>query len=186
MKDTTLLAGMLNHYLSFLTIVGGVFVILFAVHVGYRMYIKKPCLVMKWVTSNVLSVSSVVTFLGMFLTLFYSEYLGYAPCDLCWYQRVFLYPQFFMFLYAWIRKDRSVLPYALVLSGVGFCIALYHHFLQIGYDLMKPCSTAPFAVDCAKPSFVEFGFVTFPLMAVVMFAFLTTLYFIAITINKRT
>ena len=80
-----------------------------------------------------------------------------------------------MFAYAWCKKDRAVLPYILMLSLTGLAVALYHHMLQIGFDLLKPCSSAPFAVDCAKPSFIEFGFVTFPFMAVVLFGFLSTL-----------
>jgi hypothetical protein len=72
-----------------------------------------------------------------------------------------------------------------MLSLIGFAIAVYHHMLQIGYNIYKPCSTAPFAVDCAKPSFIEFGFVTFPLMAVVLFGFLALLIFVAITDNKK-
>ena len=86
-----------------------------------------------------------------------------------------MYPQVFMFAYAWYKKDRAVLPYTLILSLVGFAIALYHHLLQIGFDIMKPCSTAPFAVDCSTPSFIEFGFVTFPFMAVVLFGFLAAI-----------
>ena len=185
MQNHTELANTLNHNLSLLTIIGSVAIIVLILHVGYRIYIGKPCGLMKFISATIWWISFGVALAGSFLTLFYSQYLGYAPCDLCWYQRVFLYPQVLIFIYAGLRKDRSVLPYTLLLSVAGFCIALYHHFLQIGYDLMKPCSTAPFAVDCAKPSFVEFGFVTFPFMAVVLFAFLGTLSVIAIKTNHK-
>jgi disulfide bond formation protein DsbB len=96
-----------------------------------------------------------------------------------------MYPQVFLFAYAWYKKDRNVLPYSLVLSGVGFVIAGYHHMLQIGYDMYKPCSTSPFAVDCAKPTFVEFGFVTFPFMALVLFGALILLVITATHFAKR-
>jgi disulfide bond formation protein DsbB len=91
----------------------------------------------------------------------------------------------FMFGLAWWKKDRNVLPYSFILSVVGFAIAVYHHMLQIGYNIYKPCSTAPFAVDCAKPSFVEFGFVTFPFMAVVLFAFILLIIVTATKISQR-
>ena len=90
-----------------------------------------------------------------------------------------------MFLYAWYKKDYAVLRYSTVLSIVGASIALYHHMLQIGYDLMKPCSDAPFAVDCAKPSFVEFGFITFPMMSFVLFSILVIVSFIATVLAKQ-
>ncbi len=162
----------LNHYLSFVTILGAVFVTLFFVTVVYLVYKKDIAKFAKYLGDYIFPIGFFVSLAGMSLSLFYSQVLHYAPCDLCWYQRVFLYPQVFLFAYAWYKKDRAVLPYTLILSLVGFAIALYHHFLQIGFDLLKPCSTAPFAVDCAKPSFIEFGFVTFPFMAVVLFGFL--------------
>ena len=30
---------------------------------------------------------------SLVLSLFYSDYIGYEPCKLCWYQRIFIYPQ---------------------------------------------------------------------------------------------
>lgn len=125
-----------------------------------------------------------MTLSGAFMTLFYSDYLMYPPCDLCWFQRIFLYPQIVLFGIAWYRKDRGVLPYVGALSLVGLVVAVYHHMLQIGYDMYKPCSSAPFAVDCAKPSFVEYGFVTFPLMAVVLFGFLLLFTIVSVKIKK--
>ena len=96
-----------------------------------------------------------------------------------------MYALFFIFGYAWFRKERVILPYALMLSLIGFAIGVYHHMLQIGFDLMKPCSSAPFAVDCSKPSFIEYGFVTFPLMSVVLFGFLITFIFVGMKFKGR-
>ena len=178
-------AATLTHYLALLTIVGAVFVTLFAIALVYLSYKKDMEKYAQRLGNYIFPLGFFVTLGGTFLTLFYSEVLHYAACDLCWYQRVFLYPQVFMFAYAWYKKDRAVLPYALVLSLCGLAVATYHHALQIGFDLMKPCSTAPFAVDCAKPSFIEFGFVTFPFMAVVLFGFLSLLAYMATTFAKR-
>lgn len=185
MQDHTQLAEMLNHYLSLLAIIGTGVVTIFALSVAYYTYTKKTNSLFSCLSSYIFPVGFFVSLGGAFMTLFYSQYLGYAPCDLCWYQRVFLYPQVFLFAFAWYRKDRAVLPYILLLSGVGFVVAFYHHLLQAGYDIMKPCSTAPFAVDCAKPSFVEFGFVTFPFMAVVLFGFLSLTVITALRFAKR-
>jgi disulfide bond formation protein DsbB len=180
-------AEVLTHFLALATIAGAVIVALGALYVGYLVLKQRHTLVQYGdiLRKIVLPFGFVVSFGGVFLTLFYSQVLHYAPCDLCWYQRVFLYPQAFLFAYAWWRKDLAVLPYTLLLSVVGFVIALYHHMLQIGYDLMKPCSTAPFAVDCSKPSFIEFGFVTFPFMAVVLFGFLALVTVIALQGTKK-
>ena len=184
MQEHPAYAPTLTHYLALLTIVGAVFVTLCTISVIYLSYKKDMEKFARFLGNYIFPLGFFVTFGGMFLTLFYEYALHYAPCDLCWYQRIFLYPQVFMFAYAWWNKDRAVLPYTLILSILGFVIALYHHLLQIGYDIMKPCSTAPFAVDCSTPSFIEFGFVTFPFMAVVLFGFLSLIMITALRLRK--
>lgn len=185
METHPLYAATLNHYLSLGTIFGLVFVGIFVLRAIYLIVYKKRCPIAPFVTSYIFPLAFSLSFVGVALSLFYSEVLKYVPCDLCWYQRVFLYPQLFMLSYAWYKKDRAVLRYTTVLSVVGAAIAIYHHMLQIGYDLMKPCSDAPFAVDCAKPSFVEFGFVTFPLMSFVLFSFMIILAVITNVLAKQ-
>ncbi len=180
MEEHSAFALSLTHYLSLATIIGGVFLVIWFCYLVVKRYQKEEGIVLGFLSRAVLPIGFFVSLGGLFLTLLYSEVFHYAPCDLCWFQRVFLYPQVFIFGYAWFRKDRNILPYALMLSIVGFIIAGYHHLLQVGYDIYKPCSTAIFAVDCSKPSFIEFGFVTFPFMAVVLFFFLGLLAVTAI------
>lgn len=123
-------------------------------------------------TRAVMSKGLFVSIFALVVTMYYSEVLFYEACMLCWMARVFIYAQIPLFAVGMYLKDKKVYLYSMAMSGVGFVIALYHHMLQLGYSPYKPCSAAPFAVDCAKPSFVEFGFVTYPLMAVALFAFM--------------
>lgn len=182
-KET--LAQFLNHYLSLATIIGGMAVFIFAIFVFYKIIKNKNDKFLNFVAKNALLIGFITALGGTFLTLFYSEYLQYKPCDLCWFQRIFLYPQIILFGLALWKKDFSIFVYTFMLSLFGLVIAVYHHMLQIGYDIYKPCSEAPFAVDCAKPSFIEFNFVTFPFMAVVLFAFLTILSIVAMRYSKK-
>ena len=184
MQEHPAYAEVLTHYLSIATILGAIFVAIFAISVAYLSYAGKMEKYAKCLGDYIFPIGFFTALSGMFLTIYYQYWLSYEPCDLCWYQRVFLYPLVFLFVYAWYKKDRAVLPYVLMLSIIGFAIALYHHMLQIGFDLMKPCSTAPFAVDCSKPSFIEFGFVTFPFMAAVLFGFLVLSTIVALA-NTR-
>lgn len=179
------LAQFLNHYLSLATIIGGIVVFIFVVFVFYKIFKNSNSKFLDIVAKNALLIGFITTLGGTFLTLFYSEYLRYAPCDLCWFQRIFLYPQIILFGLALYKKDYGILLYTFVLSLVGLAIAIYHHMLQIGYNIYKPCSEAPFAVDCAKPSFIEFGFVTFPFMAVVLFVFLALLSIVGMKYSKK-
>ncbi len=184
-KET--IASFLNHYLSIATIVGGVLLLIIICYVMFAIYFREdrrePKL-LKFISEYVLQLGFFATLGGTLMSLFYSEYLFYTPCSLCWYQRIFLYSQIFLFGLAWYKKDRNILPYSVFLSVVGLIIALDHHILQIGYNAYAPCSTAPFAIDCSKPSFVEFGFVTFPLMSAVLFGFLIVIAYIGKKFSK--
>lgn len=177
-------AAPLTHFLSLGTIVGAVILLLWVAYTIHLVYQKRGSPLTVMLSKYVLPLGFLISFMGVALSLFYSEVLHYAPCDLCWFQRIFLYPQMFLFGLAWYKKDKAILPYSCMLSVVGFIIALYHHMLQIGFDLLKPCSSAPFAVDCAKPSFIEYGFVTFPFMAVVLFGFLILLVITSVKFKK--
>lgn len=129
-----------------------------------------------------LLIALLLTFAGAAMTLFYSEVLGITPCSLCWLQRVFLYPQVVLFAIAWWKKDRSVALYSIALSILGGIIALYQHYLQMGGTSVVPCpATADKAVDCGVRFLFEFGYITFPLMAFSLFAFLIVLMLFVIS-----
>ena len=102
-----------------------------------------------------------------------------APCVLCWWQRVFMYPIAFIALIALIKNTHvsDIADYVLALSIVGGAIALYQHLLQIlPAGALIPCDATG---DCAVRSVFEFGFVTLPFMALSIFALLGLLSFLA-------
>lgn len=114
------------------------------------------------------------------ITLFYSEYLGFIPCSLCWLQRVALYPQALFSVMACNLKDHMYYPlYGIGLSVFGFVVAMYQYIYQmlpreVSSGLM-PC-LADGSADCAEKVMETFGFVTFPLLSAITFAFLIVLY----------
>jgi disulfide bond formation protein DsbB len=183
--STTALADTLNYYLSLATLIGFIVIAFWAFALIYTCLLKKESKVLSLIAEWSLPIGFFTTIGGTVLTLFYSQVLMYAPCELCWFQRIFLYPQVVLFAVAWFRKENRIHIYTTALSIVGFIVATYHHFLQMGYDLYKPCSTAMFAVSCAKPSFIEFGFVSFPFMAVVLFLFIIVLSLTGLRFHKR-
>ena len=112
---------------------------------------------------------------GSALTLFYSEILGFAPCGLCWLQRVFLYPQVVLLGLALYKKDKNIVDYSIALSMAGGIVALYQHYLQMGGEAVLPCPATGPSLDCASRFLFEFGYITFPLMSATLFAFLIVL-----------
>ena len=114
------------------------------------------------------------SFIGSALSLYYSEILGLPPCPLCWWQRVFLYPQTILFALALWKRERLMADYSMALSVFGLGTALYHHALQVLPSGSLPCP-AEGVISCAQRFVFEFGYITFPLMAATLFAFLIVL-----------
>lgn len=115
-------------------------------------------------------------------SLFYSEIAGFAPCLLCWWQRVFLYPQTILLFTAFIKKDENMRFHSIILSGVGALIALYHTFIQFGGASIIPCSaTGP---SCTVLYFLEYGYVTIPTMSLTVFV-LILLFMLSPNPKKR-
>ena len=108
------------------------------------------------------------------MTLYYSEILGFAPCGWCWVQRVFLWPQVLLFAIALYREERAAADFSIAFSVFGGIAALYQHYLQMGGQALVPCPASG-AGDCAQRILFEFGYITFPLMAATLFAFLIVL-----------
>ena len=68
-----------------------------------------------------------VTTLG---SLYYSEHAGFIPCELCWYQRIAMYPLVIVLGVGWLRRDRKVWITALLFVVVGAPLSLYHWLVE--------------------------------------------------------
>lgn len=121
---------------------------------------------------------------SVFMTLVYSEYFGILPCGLCWLERIALYPQVALIAGALYFKDTMMPKHGIVLSVFGLVISLYHHYIQMGGSEFIKCPAS--GVDCAKRFLFEFDFVTFPLLAAVLFGFLIVLYLYILKTQAKT
>ena len=138
-------------------------------------------LYLKFVAPHVWLLIAATTFGGVATTLLYSEVFGFIPCSLCWLQRVALYPQAIMTMVAWRVQDAERFPlYGIAVSAFGFIVAVYQYIYQmVPHELLQsgllPC-LADGTADCSKKVMEVFGFVTFPFLSAVIFAFLIVLY----------
>lgn len=117
---------------------------------------------------------------GVLLSLVYSEIFLFVPCSLCWLQRIALYPQALLAIIAFRAKDSLHFPsYGIALSIGGLLVSLYQYIYQMlpaeTRDGIMPCLVDGSA-SCADKVIDMFGFVTFPFVSAVTFAFLITLY----------
>ncbi|MFC5471232.1 disulfide oxidoreductase [Cohnella suwonensis] len=110
-------------------------------------------------------VVSVIATLG---SLYFSEIRGYVPCELCWYQRIFMYPLSILLGIAAYRGETSIKKYVLPLSIIGSTISIYHYMLQKipGFHEIKPCTNG---VPCNVDYMDWLGFITIPLLALIAF-----------------
>jgi len=104
-------------------------------------------------------------------SLFYSQIMGFDPCELCWFQRIFMYPLVVLLGIALFKKDGNITDYALSLSVIGGAISLYHNYMYYSNGgLNALCQLASIdAISCVKRYIFEFGYVTIPLMSLTAF-----------------
>jgi disulfide bond formation protein DsbB len=108
-------------------------------------------------------------------SLFYSEIAGYEPCKLCWFQRIFMYPQVVILGIALYKKHQGVADYILALSGIGALIAAYHYLLQIGVASGLLCNAVGHSASCSQRFVMTFGYITIPMMALTVFLLIIVL-----------
>lgn len=103
-------------------------------------------------------------------SLYYSEIVQYPPCSLCWYQRIAMFPLAVILGIAAWRRFREIRVYALPLAVIGGIFAAYQYVL--GYFPDAEVLGCSIDVSCTERYIWEFGFVDFPFMSLVAFAFI--------------
>jgi len=111
--------------------------------------------------------------------LYIGEVLGQAPCNLCWFQRAFMFPLAVVLgLGLWWQDDR-VGRYGIALALGGAAVALWHMGLYTGIlpEPIQPCTaTGP---SCTGDNQLFLG-IPIPLLALVAFALIAFLSFLSL------
>lgn len=110
------------------------------------------------------------------LSLFYSNIIGFPVCELCYLQRIFIYPQFILFGMELYKRDRTIIDFSLVFALLGIITSIYHIYIEHGGTSGLPCA-APSAteISCATRYVFEFSYVTIPVMALTASLFILLL-----------
>ncbi len=101
-------------------------------------------------------------------SLYYSQIVHYIPCELCWYQRICMYPLSAILAVGVIRRDRAVVWYAAPFVLFGAPVSLYHWLVERVPSFAEGSSCSVF-VPCSVPYFEELGYVTLSFMALSAF-----------------
>jgi disulfide bond formation protein DsbB len=73
-------------------------------------------------------------------SLWFSEGMGLWPCELCWFQRIFMYPLVLIFGVSLVQTSFRPHAVTLVLSGLGLLTAGYHLIIQFQETLLSSAS----------------------------------------------
>lgn len=111
-------------------------------------------------------------------SLFFSEVMRIPVCALCWYQRIAMYPLTLVLAVGLFPYDRKVVRYAGGLAGVGWVISMYHVLLIAGIipERAQPCVQG---IPCSETHFVLLGFLSIPVMSLIIFTLVGVLLFFA-------
>lgn len=116
----------------------------------------------------ILFASWTVAFVATLGSVFFSHVMEFAPCVLCWYQRIFLFPLVLVLAAGLFPFDGKAARYALPLVIAGWLTALYHNLLYAGIipENLQPCSQG---ASCTEEYIELFGFLSIPMMSLLSF-----------------
>ncbi|WP_226038038.1 disulfide oxidoreductase [Aquibacillus saliphilus] len=124
---------------------------------------------------------SLVATLG---SLFFSEIMNFIPCELCWYQRILMYPLVIIYGVAVIKKDIKVGFPGIILSGIGIVVSGYHYLIQKLPSLNEAGASCGI-VPCNVEYINYFGFMTIPFLALAAFIIIFVLHLTLILQQRR-
>lgn len=106
-------------------------------------------------------------------SLYLSEIVGFLPCELCWFQRIAMYPLVIVLGVAALRGDLEAWRTALPIAAIGAMISAYHVVVQRAPALeVTECSGS---VPCSAVYVTVWGFVSIPVMAGSVFLLVSAL-----------
>lgn len=107
-------------------------------------------------------------------SLYFSEILGWTPCRLCWYQRIFMYPLVLVIGVGLIKEDQEVRDYVIPIALIGGAISVIHTFVQ-KFDGLDSPGCAADAVSCSAEHTLQMGYISVPVMALTAFTMILVL-----------
>lgn len=169
------------HYLNVFLGTGAIFLQFASVVALVLLFIgPKKNQYLDFISEHYLPLVFFITLMASLFSLVYSEIIGFLPCYLCWYQRIFTMPLVFIFgAAAWV-KDKKIIIYTLPMALIGFVISVYQNFIYyFGADASNlPCDAS--GVSCYKQYISEFGgYISIPMLALTTFFAVLTLLLVA-------
>ncbi|MFD1598283.1 disulfide bond formation protein B [Halobellus rarus] len=120
-----------------------------------------------------LGIATLVAAVGTLGSLYFSLGLGLVPCELCWYQRILLYPLTVVLGVASFEDRPRVVRTVLPLSGLGVVVSAYHVLLQLRPTMGATCSVGGGCSSVLYP--MAGGLLTIPRLSLIAFTLVAVL-----------
>lgn len=117
---------------------------------------------------TLLAACTVVAAVATAGSLYFSEVMGLFPCDLCWVQRIGMYPLVVVLGVAAYENRAEVWRTVLPLSIGGGFVSAYHSYLQ-----STPTSACTVGGGCESVQYELFGVLSIPNLAFIAFILIT-------------
>lgn len=136
-----------------------------------------------FINRSSLYIALLAAWIAMLGSLYFSEVAGYLPCELCWYQRILMYPLAAILAVGLLRQDAGLPYYVLPLSIIGQGFSTYHYLLEKTTIFGAPTACRS-GIPCTVAWINWFGFITIPFLAMIGFFIITIMVLIALTAGE--
>ena len=85
----------------------------------------------RWLGRNGLKIAFLAALGASAGSIIYSNIIGYPPCTLCWWQRIFIYPEVIILGLTLMWRDSNGAKYGIAVAIPGILIALYQNWIDL-------------------------------------------------------
>jgi disulfide bond formation protein DsbB len=105
-------------------------------------------------------------------SLFFSQIANFPPCELCWFQRICMYPLSYLLLVLAWRGENRFARYLIVFPVFGAGVAIYQVLIENNVIKEPQACFASAPGGCGVKWINEFGYITIPTLALTGFLLL--------------
>ena len=101
--------------------------------------------------------------------LFVGEVMGQAPCNLCWFQRAFMFPLAIVLGIGALRAEAHAATYGIALAACGWLVAAFHSLVYAGIfpERIQPCTAS--GPSCSGADMTVLGGLPLPVLSLAAF-----------------
>lgn len=125
----------------------------------------------------------IISLASIFGSLFFSEIMKFPPCNLCWYQRIFIYPIALIVLSGLFLGSKDTNKFVTPFIALGLIFSAYHNLVYYKIiQVIVPCTES---APCTAQQLNYLGFITIPLLSLSAFVALIILNIITLKIESK-